>query len=91
MLVRMEIDRRQEDRELFAAAGMIFCKEGRFLSSCVMRDFSASGGRFELSDEAPLPRYFLLSLMPDGSKPLLCSKVWKLGRTVGVRFIQKGA
>ena len=83
------MERRQEPRELFAAPGAIFCKAGDFLFSCVMRDFSANGGRLELSEEAVLPRYFLLSLMPDGSNRQLCSKVWQLGHAVGVRFIEK--
>src|SRR4051794_16630054 len=87
----MQNSRRQADRELFGAAGTLFCKNGNVLSSCVMRDFSSSGGQFELSEGTVLPRYFLLSLMPDGSQSQLCGKLWQLGCIVGVRFIQQNA
>jgi hypothetical protein len=70
---------------------MIYDADGRFITRCVACDFSASGAHLKLSEDAQLPRYFLLSLAPDGTAPRLCSKVWQLALAAGVRFVQKRA
>jgi hypothetical protein len=82
-------DRRQDPREVFATPATIYDKEGTFLLPCVLRDLSKSGGRLELYKEMILPQYFLISLLPDGSGRRLCSKVWQLALTAGVRFVEK--
>jgi hypothetical protein len=82
-------DRRREQREALAAPATIYDKDGSFLFPCTIRDLSKSGGRLELSKEAILPRYFLLSLLPDGGARRLCSKVWQLALVAGVRFVEK--
>jgi hypothetical protein len=82
-------DRRRDPREMLNAPGTLYDKEGSFLLPCIIRDLSRSGGRLELFKEAPLPRYFYLSTMPDGSVRRLCSKVWQLALIAGVRFVEK--
>ncbi|MEJ0076568.1 MAG: PilZ domain-containing protein [Alphaproteobacteria bacterium] len=82
-------DRRRDPRETLNAPGTLYDKEGNFLLPCTIRDLSRSGGRLELFKEAALPRYFYLSTMPDGSVRRLCSKVWQLALTAGVRFVEK--
>lgn len=84
-------DRRADPREPLAAPGTLYDKEGNFLLPCTIRDLSRSGGRLELFKEAALPRYFYLSMMPDGSVRRLCSKVWQLATVAGVRFVEKQA
>ena len=85
----MRDERRKESRETRSAAAMICDADGRFIMRCIASEFSASGAHLKLSEDAQLPRYFLLSLAPDGSAPRLCSKVWQLALTAGVRFVQK--
>ena len=85
----MSDDRRQRSREQLDATGTIYDKEGGFLLPCMVRDLSMGGGRIELFKETALPRYFLLSMMADGSERRLCSKVWQLARAAGVRFVEK--
>jgi hypothetical protein len=82
-------DRRRDPRETLNAPGTLYDKDGNFLLPCTIRDLSRSGGRLELFKEAALPRYFYLSTMPDGSVRRLCSKVWQLALTAGVRFVEK--
>jgi hypothetical protein len=82
-------DRRREQREALAAPATIYDKDGSFLFACTIRDLSKSGGRLELLKEAILPRYFLLSLLPDGGARRLCSKMWQLALVAGVRFVEK--
>jgi hypothetical protein len=81
--------RRTEPREALAAPATIYDADGRFLLPCTIRDLSKSGGRLELFKEAVLPRYFLISMLPDGSGCRLCSKVWQLALVAGVRFVEK--
>lgn len=82
-------DRRMESREGdLAAEAAIYDKDGRFLLSCIVRDLSSTGARIELLKEEALPRFFSLSLAPDGSTRKLCSKIWQLSLMVGLRFIQ---
>jgi hypothetical protein len=90
-MLRGMSDRRDDTRDALAAPGTVYDKDGNFLLPCVVRDLSKSGGRLELFKEAALPRYFLLSMMPDGSERLLCSKVWQLALIAGVRFVEKQA
>jgi hypothetical protein len=87
----MSHDRREDPRDALTAPGTIYDKEGNFLFPCIVRDLSKSGGRLELFKEAVLPRFFLLSMMPDGSERQLCSKVWQLALIAGVRFVEKQA
>jgi len=82
---------RKESREKHSVGAMINDADGNFIMRCIACDFSASGAHLKLSEDAPLPRYFLLSLEPDGSGRRLCSKVWQLALTAGVRFVQKQA
>jgi hypothetical protein len=84
-------DRRRDAREALNAPGTIYQKDGSFLLPCTVRDISRTGGRLELFKEAALPQYFLISLMPDGSSRRLCSKVWQLALTAGVRFVERQA
>ena len=84
-------DNRRDPRETLAAPGTLYDKDGNFLLPCTIRDLSRSGGRLELFKEAALPRYFYLSMMPDGSVRRLCSKVWQLALIAGVRFVEKQA
>jgi hypothetical protein len=81
--------RRSEPRETLNAPATIYDKDGSFLAPCTVRDLSRSGGRLELFKESALPRYFLLSLLPDGGGRRLCSKVWQLALVAGVRFVEK--
>ena len=81
--------RRKDPRETLDAAATIYDKEGRFLFPCVLRDLSRSGGRLELYNEATLPQYFLLSMLPDGSARRLGCKVWQIGLAAGVRFVER--
>jgi hypothetical protein len=83
------LDHRKDCRVKLDGPATIYDKQGNFFSSCIVRDFSNNGGRLELAKEAPLPAYFFLSLMPDGSSRRLCSKVWQIVRMAGVRFVQK--
>jgi len=87
----MSYDRRKDTGQNQSVPGMIYDPDGNFLMRCIARDFSASGAHVTLSEDIQLPRYFLLSLMPDGSGRRLCSKVWQLALTAGVRFLQKEA
>jgi len=87
----MSYDGRKDTRLNQSVPGMVYDADGNFLMRCIARDFSASGAHVTLSEDIPLPRYFLLSLMPDGSGRRLCSKVWQLALTAGVRFLQKEA
>jgi hypothetical protein len=82
-------DRRRDQREALAAPATIYDKDGSFLFPCTIRDLSKSGGRLELFKEVILPRYVLLSLLPDGGGRRLCSKVWQLALVAGVRFVEK--
>lgn len=82
-------NRRRDPREILNAPGTIYQKDGSFLLPCTVRDISRSGGRLELFKETPLPQYFLLSVMPDGSARRLCSKVWQLALIAGVRFAER--
>jgi hypothetical protein len=82
-------NRRRDARETLNAPGTIYHKDGSFLVPCTVRDISRSGGRIELFKDTPLPQYFLLSVMPDGSARRLCSKVWQLALVAGVRFVEK--
>jgi hypothetical protein len=82
-------DRRQAPREALAAQATIYDKDGDFLLPCTIRDLSKTGARLELSKDALLPQYFLVSLLPDGSGRRLCSKVWQLARIAGVRFVER--
>jgi hypothetical protein len=82
-------NRRKDPREALDAPATIFNKDGSFLSPCVVRDLSKSGGRVELFKESVLPQYFLLSLLPDGGGRRLCSKVWQIALIAGVRFVEK--
>lgn len=84
-------DRRADARETLAAPGTLYDGQGNFLLPCTIRDLSRSGGRLELFKDAALPRYFYLSMMPDGSVRRLCSKVWQLAAVAGVRFVEKQA
>ena len=87
----MAEDRRRGTREPLSEAATIYNKDGGFLLPCIVRDLSKQGGRLELFKEVTLPRYFLLSMMPDGSERRLCSKVWQLECVAGVRFVEKQA
>jgi PilZ domain len=80
---------RQEPRETFAAQGTLYHSDGTLLFLCGLRDLSRSGAKLELLNKTTLPRFFWLSLMPDGSARRLCSKIWQLDLLVGVRFIEK--
>jgi hypothetical protein len=82
-------NRRRDPRQTLDAAATIYDKEGRFLFPCLLRDLSKSGGRIEVLEEATLPQYFLLSMLPDGSARRLCSKVWQVALTAGVRFVER--
>jgi len=82
-------NRRRDPRQTLAAPGTLYDKDGNFLLPCTVRDLSRSGGRLELFKEAALPRYFYLSMMPDGSVRRLCSKIWQLALIAGVRFVEK--
>jgi hypothetical protein len=82
-------NRRRDSRETLNAPGTIYHKDGSFLLPCTVCDISRSGGRLELFKETPLPQYFLLSVMPDGSARRLCSKVWQLALIAGVRFVER--
>ena len=82
-------NRRRDPRQMLTAPGTLYDKDGNFLLPCTVRDLSRSGGRLELCKEAALPRYFYLSMMPDGSVRRLCSKVWQLALIAGVRFVEK--
>ena len=88
---RSPAERRSEPREALAAAATLYDKGGSFLMPCTIRDLSRSGARLELSKEAALPQYFLLSMLPDGGGRRLSSKIWQLGLIVGVRFVERGA
>jgi hypothetical protein len=85
----VESNRRKDPRAALDTPATIYNKDGSFLSPCVVRDLSRSGGRIELFKEAILPQYFLLSLLPDGSGRRLCSKVWQIALIAGVRFVDK--
>ena len=87
----MRDDRRKDSREKHSAAAMIYDADGNFIMRCIASDCSTSGAHLKLSENAQLPRYFLLSLAPDGGARRLCSKVWQLALTAGVRFVQKQA
>ena len=82
-------DRRTDQRESLSAPATIYDKDGNFLLSCTLRDLSRSGCRLELPDDATLPQYFLLSLLPDGGGRRLSSRVWQLARIAGVRFVER--
>lgn len=82
-------DRRNDPRQALDTPATIYHKDGSFLSPCVVRDLSKSGGRIELFKEAILPQYFLLSLLPDGGGRQLCSKVWQIALIAGVRFVDR--
>lgn len=82
-------DRRTDPRKTLDTPATIYHKDGSFLSPCIVRDLSKSGGRIELFKEAILPQYFLLSLLPDGSGRRLCSKVWQIHLIAGVRFVDR--
>jgi hypothetical protein len=82
-------DRRVDPRNSLDAPATIYDKDSHFLLSCTLRDLSRSGCRLELLDDATLPQYFLLSLLPDGGGRRLCSRVWQLARIVGVRFVER--
>ena len=83
----MSADARTTPREMLGAPGTIYDKNGEFLLPCVVRDLSKGGGRLELFKDVGLPKYFHLSMMPDGSARQLCSKVWQLACVAGVHFI----
>lgn len=85
----MSDERRREVRQGLSSAAIIYDTDGSFVMRCVASDLSASGGRLKLSEDAQLPRYFLLELPPEGSAPRLCGKVWQLALTAGVRFVLK--
>jgi hypothetical protein len=80
---------RQEPREAFAGQGTLYHNDGTLLFLCNLRDLSPSGAKLELLSEGTLPRFFWLSLLPDGSARRLCSKIWQLDLVVGVCFIEK--
>jgi hypothetical protein len=82
-------NRRKDPREALDTPATIYHKDGSFLSPCIVRDLSKSGGRIELFKEAILPQYFLLSLLPDGGGRQLCSKVWQIALIAGVRFADR--
>lgn len=82
-------NRRQAPREVLAAPATIYDKDGDFLLPCTIRDLSKTGARLELFKDTPLPQYFLVSLLPDGSGRRLCSKVWQLALIAGVRFAER--
>lgn len=86
---RSDDDRRDHPRQTLDAAVTIYDKDGKFLLPCILRDLSKSGGRIELLGEVTLPQYFLLSMLPDGSGRRLCSKIWQLALTAGVRFVER--
>jgi hypothetical protein len=83
------VERRKDSRATLDTPATIYDKDGNFLLPCKIRDLSKTGGRLELFKEAVLPRYFLMSLLPDGSGRRLCSKVWQLSLIAGVRFVEK--
>jgi hypothetical protein len=85
----MSAERRADPREKLDAPATIYDKEGRFLLPCILRDLSKSGGRIEVLQDATLPQYFLLSMLPDGSARRLCSKVWQVSHKAGVRFVER--
>jgi hypothetical protein len=80
---------RRAPREVLAAPATIYDKDGNFLLPCTIRDLSKTGARLELFKDTPLPQYFLVSLLPDGSGRRLCSKVWQLAMIAGVRFAER--
>jgi hypothetical protein len=82
-------ERRKDDRAALDTPATLYDKDGSFLLPCKIRDLSKTGGRLELFRDAVLPRYFLISLLPDGSGRRLCSKVWQLSLIAGVRFVEK--
>jgi len=87
----MAEDRRKSSREMVDAPATLYDKDGRFLLPCVVKDLSRNGGRLELFKEGTLPKYFFLSMMPDGSARRLCSRVWQLARVAGIRFVESSA
>lgn len=82
-------NRRREPRAAISAPATLYDKDGRFHAPCIIRDLSRSGARLELFKEATLPRYFLVSMLPDGGGRRLCSKIWQLALIVGVRFVDR--
>jgi len=82
---------RNGSRRTVDTPGTVYHKDGHFLLACVVKELSRNGGRVELLKECALPTYFLLSMMPDGSAPRLCSKVWQLDRVAGIRFVENSA
>ena len=84
-------DRRTSARKAVDAPATLYDKDGQFLLPCVVRDLSQHGGKLELFKETTLPKYFFVSMMPDGSARRLCSRVWQLARVAGIHFVENQA
>ena len=80
---------RKSPRHNVSTPAMIYDADGNSVMACTVRDISATGARLELSQDAPLPKPFLLALTRDANVRRVCEPVWQLAVVAGVRFSEK--
>ena len=80
---------RKNPRFKIDAPGMIYDPTGTPLFACTVRDISATGAGLALSEDAPLPKSFVLTFTRDGAVRRVCEPVWQLAVVAGVRFTDK--
>ena len=87
----MSWDNRKTDRVHFQHVHRVnlMAVDGTWRRSCVLRDISASGARFEINGSTDVlqARQFFLVLSSTGLAFRRCELVWINGSTVGVRFL----
>jgi hypothetical protein len=82
----MKSDLREAGRQSASIDGVVYSIEGRPLVLCTVTDVSVGGAKLQLIEDHPIPRFFLLALDYDGTNKHLCSKVWQIAGSAGVRF-----
>jgi hypothetical protein len=54
---------------------------------CVVSNISFNGAKIIVEGAAAIPAYFELAFA-EGTRHLLCERIWQHGKTVGVKFVR---
>jgi hypothetical protein len=82
------IERRKIARQVINRVAKFSTDDGSLPRSCMITDISESGAR--LYSETDMPQKFTLQVSSDGGDARRdCRVVWRLGRELGVEFINR--
>ncbi len=81
------VTKKRDPRKALAQPGWITLEGGFAARPCVVKDMSASGAGISIADPNTLPARLRLAFTRDARTGRPCHVVWRLGNSVGVRFV----